>query len=44
MDINWKSKHTQQILWVTHLIIVVQIWNSLPSEVAASKTVLSKVD
>ncbi len=38
MDINLKSKHTQ-VHWVTHLIRV-KIWNSLPSEVVASETVV----
>ncbi len=40
MDITWKSKCTQQLDWVTHLIIVVQIWNSLSLEVVASETVV----
>ncbi len=39
MDINLKSKGTQQIHWVTHLNKVVKIWNSRPSEVVASETV-----
>ncbi len=41
MDINWKSKHTQQTNTLGNSLNyrVVKIWNSLPSVVVASETV-----